>query len=86
MKEKSNIERKVERGLKQAGFKVAVLKQYQTKTVYEIEKDGTNERIEVPVYVTDVKKYIKMIAQDFENIVELNKLKKVLEQLKATKE
>ena len=39
-KEKSSVEVKAEKWMKENGFQFLVLKQYISKTIYEIEKDG----------------------------------------------
>ena len=47
-KEKSSVEVKAEKWMKENGFQFLVLKQYISKTIYEIEKDGFKTKFELP--------------------------------------
>ena len=77
-KNKSSWEKYVERYLKQKGFKVTLVKQWNSKTVYDVEKDGVKERLEIPVSVVEKKKYMDMVNDSFEMKLELIKMKGML--------
>ena len=77
-KNKSSWEKYVERYLKQKGFKVTLVKQWNSKTVYDVEKDGTKERLEIPVSVVEKKKYMDMVNNSFEMKREIMKMKGML--------
>lgn len=77
-KNKSSWEKYVERYLKQKGFKVTLVKQWNSKTVYDVEKDGIKERLEIPVSVVEKKKYIDMVNNSFEMKREAMKMKGML--------
>lgn len=65
-KEKSKVERFVERWFTDNGYKYHVIKQYVSKTVYEWTKDGITDKFEVPYDVTNPKAYMKLCRQLFE--------------------
>lgn len=77
-KNKSSWEKYVERYLKQKGFKVTLVKQWNSKTVYDVEKDGIKERLEIPVSVVEKKKYMDMVNNSFEMKREVMKMKGML--------
>lgn len=77
-KNKSSWEKYVERYLKQKGFKVTLVKQWNSKTVYDVEKDGVKERLEIPVSVVEKKKYMDMVNNSFEMKREAMKMKGML--------
>ena len=77
-KNKSSWEKYVERYLKQKGFKVTLVKQWNSKTVYDVEKDGVKERLEIPVSVVEKKKYMDMVNNSFEMKREVMKMKGML--------
>ena len=77
-KNKSSWEKYVERYLKQKGFKVTLVKQWNSKTVYDVEKDGIKERLEIPVSVVEKKKYMDMVNNSFEMKREIMKMKGML--------
>ena len=77
-KNKSSLEKYVERYLKQKGFNVTLVKQWNSKTIYDVEKDGIKERLEIPVSVVEKKKYMDMVNNSFEMKRELIKMKGML--------
>lgn len=77
-KNKSSWEKYVERYLKQKGFSVTLVKQWNSKTVYDVEKDGIKERLEIPVSVVEKKKYMDMVNNSFEMKREAMKMKGML--------
>lgn len=77
-KNKSSLEKYVEKYLSQKGFNVTLVKQWNSKTVYDIEKDGIKERIEIPASVVEKKRYMDMVINSFEMKLELVKMKSML--------
>lgn len=75
---KSSLEKYVEKYLSQKGFNVTLVKQWNSKTVYDIEKDGIKERIEIPASVVEKKRYMDMVDNSFEMKLELIKMKGML--------
>lgn len=78
-KEKTKIEKCVERFLLKEGYRVELVKQYASKSIYHIEKNGINETIEIPYNIPDCKKYMKLIDSSFKRKEENLILKKKLE-------
>lgn len=74
-KEKSSVEVKAEKWMKENGFQFQVLKQYISKTIYEIEKNGFKTKFELPMSVMNVKKYMELYKKDFETQLELKELR-----------
>ena len=74
-KEKSSVEVKAEKWMKENGFQFLVLKQYISKTIYEIEKDGFKTKFELPMSVADVKKYMELYKKDFEMQIKLKEFR-----------
>lgn len=64
-KEKSSVEVKAEKWMKENGFQFLVLKQYISKTIYEIEKDGFKTKFELPMSVANVKKVYGTLQKRF---------------------
>lgn len=71
-KEKSKVEKSIERKMKAKGFKITMLKQYVSKTVYAISKDGVEQKVEVPSNITDTSLYANMLSELFQVSVEIN--------------
>lgn len=76
MKEKSKNERYAEKWFKTNDFKYKLVKQYISKTVWEISKDGLTYRWELPYDVSDIHSYMKWCNRNHNMLVELNKLRK----------
>lgn len=77
-KDKSKNEKYVEKWFKENGFECKLIKQYQSKTKYEISKDGITETFELPYGVEDCKKYMKIYNDNFEMKKEINRMKEQL--------
>lgn len=58
--------------MKAKGFDITMLKQYISKTVYVISKDGIEQKVEVPSNVTDTMLYANMLSELFKVSVEIN--------------
>lgn len=71
-KEKSKVEKSIERKMKAKGFEVTMLKQYISKTIYIISKDGVEQKVEVPSNVTDTTLYANMLSELFKVSEEIN--------------
>lgn len=71
-KEKSKVEKSIERKMKAKGFEVTMLKQYISKTIYVISKDGVEQKVEVPSNVTDTTLYANMLSELFKVSEEIN--------------
>lgn len=74
-KDKSKWERYAERYLLNKGYHVELIKQFNSKTKYLISKDGLTAIIELPVSVSDNKKYMDMIDDSFNMKIEIQSLK-----------
>ena len=72
IKEKSKVEKSIERKMKAKGFDITMLKQYISKTVYVISKDGIEKKVEVPSNVTDTTLYANMLSELFKVSAEIN--------------
>ena len=75
-KTKSSWEQYAERYLKKRGYKVELIKQWQSKTKYRITKDGLEYVFELPYAVADKKRYMEFIENCFETNKILEDLKK----------
>lgn len=71
-KEKSKVEKAIERKMKSKGFEITMLKQYISKTVYVISKDGIEQKVEVQSNVTDTTLYADMLSELFQASVRAN--------------
>lgn len=71
-KEKSKVEKSIERKMKAKGFEITMLKQYISKTVYTISKDGFEQKVEVPSNVTDTTSYANMLLELFQASAKIN--------------
>ena len=66
------------RFLKGKGFKVEVLKQYISKTILKVEKDGLVYSIELMDGIVDIKRYMNLILFSHKQKVEIEELRKEL--------
>ena len=71
-KEKSKVEKSIKRKIKAKGFEITMLKQYISKTVYTISKDGFEQKVEVPSNVTDTTSYANMLLELFQASAKIN--------------
>lgn len=78
VKEKSKVEIYVEKWFKANGFEFKIIKQFVSKTKYEVSKNGITELFELPMAVTNPKSYMEMFNNCFEMKEEITKLKEVL--------
>ena len=60
---------------KNNGFELEILKQYNSKTKFKVQKDGLSYEWELPVGVEDIKKYMSMFMYSHEQKLEIQKLK-----------
>lgn len=63
MKEKNRNERYAEYWFSMHGFEWKLVKQYMSKTVYELSKDGLTYKWELPFGVTDMKSYMELACK-----------------------
>ena len=66
IKEKNKNEKQVEKWFKDNGFECKLIKQYNSKTKYEVSKDGITEIFELPFGVENCKKYMSFYNESFE--------------------
>lgn len=78
MYEKTKNEKYAENWFKENGFDFKLLKQYISKTKYEITKAEITEIFELPNDVTNIKKYMDMFLKSFEMKIEILKMKEQL--------
>lgn len=78
MKEKSSWEKYAEKFLEKKGFTVKLVKQYNSKTVYDVSRNGLSERLEIPCAIVDKKKYMDSVLNGFEMKEEIERLKSTL--------
>ena len=71
-REKSKVEKSIERKMKTKGFEITMLKQYISKTVYTISKDGFEQKVEVPSNITDTTLYANMLLELFQASAKIN--------------
>ena len=66
-------EEKAIRWLDEHGYDVVLLKQYLSKLVFEVSKNGVTEKFEFPKSVTDVDGYMVLFEKDFEMATKIKK-------------
>ena len=75
-KEKNRNEKFAERWFSQHGFEWFCEKQYNSKTVYTLAKDGLEYKWELPFGVTEIKKYMELACgKAHEMRLEIERLK-----------
>lgn len=67
-------EEKAIKWLDEQGYDVVLIKQYLSKLVFEVSKNGIKEKFEFPKDVTDVIGYMKLFEQSFELAAKLKSL------------
>ena len=83
MKDLNKNEKVAEKYFKDHGFEYKMLKQYLSKTVYELSKDGLTYKWELPYGITEPKKYMELACgKNHELMVELEHLKNETSNLK----
>lgn len=75
---KTRNEKYVEKWFKENGFDFRLIKQYMSKTKYEISKDGITITFELISGVDDIKGYMKMFNESFEMRKEIMRMKEEL--------
>lgn len=79
----SSAERYAERWWEKHGFEVKLLKRYQSKSIYEVSKDGLTSKEEIPYTVRKFKEFMERFQKGWDMQVEIERLK---QQLAAQKE
>jgi len=69
MKKKNFAKRYAEKWFKENGFTFVVKKDLITKTVYHVSKDGCTESFELPSYVIEPERYMRLFAIQFKMAV-----------------
>lgn len=61
------------------GFNGKVIKQYVSKTIFEIEKDNIFDKFELPqgIVFNSISSYMKQFQKNWDMICELNKLRQL---------
>lgn len=61
------------------GFNGKVIKQYVSKTIFEIEKDNIVDKFELPqgIVFNSISSYMKQFKKNWDMLCELNKLRKL---------
>ena len=78
MKEKNRNEKYAEKWFDKNGFEWECVKQYNSKTVYRLSKDGLTYEWELPFGVTEMGKYMKLCGESHKMAVELRGLREAL--------
>lgn len=79
MYEKTKNELYAEKWFKDHGFQFALVKQYYSKTKYNVSKDDITDNFELLSGITDIEQYMKAYEKDFKMKQEIVRLKKQLE-------
>ena len=79
MKEKNRNEKYAEKWFAKNGFEFELLKQYNSKTVYRISKDGLTYKWELPFGVIEMGKYMKLCGESHDMMVELRELREAVQ-------
>ena len=74
----SRIEKYAEKWFAQNGFSFELVKQYVSKTIYLISKDGISEKFELPSEATDIKGYMELFRKSFELEKQIDQMKEQL--------
>lgn len=62
------------------GFDGEIIKQYVSKTIFEISKNGATDRFELPQDLKNVGRYMEQFGRNWEILCELQQLRKVKEE------
>jgi hypothetical protein len=76
--EASPAEKYAERWWKKNGFDVKLLKRYQSKSIYEISRDGLTRKEEIPYTVKKFGEYMKQFQEGWDMLVEIENMKRQL--------
>lgn len=68
--------------LEENGFNGRIIKQYVSKTIFEISKDGITDKFELPqgIVFKSIEKYMDQFKKNWEMLCELHELQKELNQ------
>lgn len=78
MANKNKNEVYAEKWFEKNGFEYKLIKQYYSKTIYELSKDGLTYRWELPFGVTEMKSYMNFCKKDHDMMIKIEQLKKEL--------
>lgn len=81
-REKSKVEKGAEKWFKENGFDYKIIKQYISKTIYQVSKDGVTDKCEVLAAVTNISSYMESYGRSFELGKQIAELQ-LLEEYKA---
>lgn len=76
--EKSATEAMAEKWFKKNGYEFSIVKQYYSKTIYEITKENITMKFELPFAVASINNYMKIVDLMFNQRKEIDELKKQL--------
>lgn len=80
--EASPAERYAEKYWRENGFEVKLVKRYQSKSVYEVSRDGLTRKEEIPDTVRRFGEYMKQFQKGWDMAVEIERLKRQLREQK----
>lgn len=82
----SNEENYAIEWLNKNGFYGKIIKQYVSKTIFEISKNEVTYRFELPQDLKNVGRYMEQFSRNWEILCELQQLRKVKEEKNMTRE
>lgn len=74
----SKNEKYVIKWLNDNQFEGKIVKQYVSKTIFEIEKDGIVDKFELPRGIENISAYMKQYQKNWNMLCELHKLNNLL--------
>lgn len=74
----SKNEKYVIKWLNDNQFEGKIVKQYVSKTIFEIEKDGIVDKFELPRGIENISAYMKQYKKNWDMLCELHKLNNLL--------
>lgn len=74
----SKNEKDVIKWLNDNQFEGKIVKQYVSKTIFEIEKDGIVDKFELPRGIENISAYMKQYKKNWNMLCELHKLNNLL--------
>lgn len=80
--EASPAEKYAEKYWLEHGFTTKLLKRYQTKSVYEVSRDGLTRKEEIPDTVRRFGEYMKQFQKSWDMAVEVERLRRQLREQK----
>lgn len=78
--EASPAEKYAERWLEKHGFEVKLTKRYQSKSIYEVTRDGIKDTVEIPYTVMKFKAYMEQFYKGWVILVEVDSLRRQIQQ------